>query len=67
MANHDTTGGSREDKLGRNPLYYALGNPVPEEQWESLPLGDGFSWTRMDPKLGLQQSNWLVVWNIFYS
>ncbi|CAL1145553.1 unnamed protein product, partial [Cladocopium goreaui] len=25
-----------QDKLGRNPLYYALGNPVPEEQWEIL-------------------------------
>ena len=43
---HNWSHGQLEDKLGRNPLYYALGNPVPEEQWEILPLGGGY------PKFG---------------
>ena len=28
-----------QDQLGRNALYYALGNQVPETQWEVLKLG----------------------------
>jgi hypothetical protein len=60
---HNWSHGQLEDKLGRNPLYYALGNPVPEEQWEILPLGGGYP-VLGPPKfdnMGLQQSTPLLT------